>query len=342
MKHLFVFLLLYLCAFSLSAQVTRRDTTFSLDTIRKGDTIFIYKVRHITVVIDVNTFSNRIDTLKLSNFTPPKYDFIRYNFIAESYHHQKTKYKLNINNFSPIIDVGKFKLLSDNDIIDTSRTPYFYSGYGFLLNFNKLNVFYTTGIKLTNYYENYNLVKNRQIVDTNYYQKVIPSTFWLVDTVWFLNLDSLIIGDTVWVPYIDSNFNVVYDTTNIASYDTSEFNNRYEKINSISYIEFPLIIGWQKRIKNWQFSPQIGLITGVLYYSNYRIAADDDGFLLPKIAKINYYAFGALYLSYSLTESYSIFLNTWAKYPLNYNYSLNNTKYKYFTYGVSLGFSLNF
>lgn len=327
----------------MSAQVTRRDTTFSLDTIRKGDTIFIYKVRHITVVIDDNTFTNRTDSLKLSDFIPQKYDYIRYNFIAENYHKPKAKFKINFSSFSPVIDIGKFKIMEGVDVVDSIRTPYFYAGIGFLLNFNKQNFFYSTGLKLTNYYENYDFSKKTQIIDTNYYQKIVPSTFWLVDTVWFLNLDSLIVGDTVWMPYIDSNFNVIYDTTIIVNYDTSEYNNRYEKINSISYIEFPLIISWQQNFNNLHLMPQVGLITGVYYTSNFKIAGDENNvFLLPKINKVNYYAFGALHLNYSITENYDVFFKTWVKYPLNFNYSLNKTKYKYYTYGFSLGFSLNF
>jgi len=338
-----VLLIILTTSININSQVTHIDTTFTVDSVWKGDTLYLYRIRHITVIVDNDKLSNKTDTIKLSNFSPPKIDIVRYNFIAENYHHAKKTSSFKINSISPSIGVGKFNIKNDINIIDTNIRPILYTELGFLLNSNFNNFTYSTGLSLVNYFEHYNYSLKNISIDTNFSQTITPNTFWTVDTVFFLNLDSLLIGDTVWISYYDSNFNVTYDTNNFVNYDTSVFHHNSQRINSINYIEFPIIFGRDFMLKNWQISLQIGLITGVYYRSNFRIKGkEEEPYVIPLVSKVNFYAFGALNINYSFSKRLSIFLKISSKMPLNYNYSVYNTKYKYYSYGLSTGLNIKF
>ncbi len=336
---IFIFLL-----FPVFSQVSHVDTVYTLDSVWHGDTLYIYKHRHITVIIDnIDTLSKSSD-INLSNFSPNKQDIINYNFLSTTYNYDKHVVKPRISSITPNFQVGKMLLLHNKiSFYDSVSKPLFCFGNGVLLTYDKNKISYSVGFNYANYFENYNYVDTWQTIDSTINRKINPHSFWTVDTVFFLNLDSLLIGDTVWIPYYDSNFRVEYDTTKIVTFDTSNNSYNYQKINSLNYIEFPIYLSWKFTFNKFIISPKIGFITGILYSSNFRVFTPHvDDIIVPTIFKLNYSAFIGLDLSYKISPKFYFNIGFWSKIPLSYNYTLFNSKYKYLSYGFSGGITYRF
>lgn len=322
------------------------DTTYSIDSVWRGDTLFLYKVRHITVRIDDDIILvNKTDLLKLSNFTPSKNDIIRYNFIAENQHPYNNAKNTNfyLNGFSPFVDFGKFYIKSSNIENDTNKSEIINSGIGFLLNFKSNKFSYSTGFSLSNYYEKYNFSTEYSFVNSNFHQNIKPNTFWTVDTQYYLNLDTLLLtGDTIYYPIYDSNFHAVYDTLSFYTHDTSKFTSNFNKTNTLSYIEIPLLFSKNFKVNNFEISPQVGFIFGFYYFSDFKInTLKYDQLLTPVIAKMTYYAYFSTNINYLFNNKIGGFLRLWSKIPINQQYSINKINYKYYSFGLSLGLTYN-
>ncbi|MFH2094225.1 MAG: hypothetical protein ABIJ16_00890, partial [Bacteroidota bacterium] len=126
------------------------------------------------------------------------------------------------------------------------------------------NVFLESGVNYASFGELFAYNENIQIIDSS----IITNTVWyqeyLYDTVWFVNLDSLIAGDTVYIPLVDSTIHKYTVDEYSTEYDTSVTKTSRHSTNRYRYIEIPLMAGYTFKSGRFSLTPKGGLITGLL------------------------------------------------------------------------------
>ncbi len=322
------------------------DTTYTLDSIWKNDTLYIYKTRHITYFLDDSTeLSEKQYNKKLSSNIKND-QIINYPYFFNSNSYLKGNKKFFDNKyFNTSFHFGTFDFSysNKNKFLDTTKIPKYFFSAGINYTLEHQNFFISSGIKISNYYENFLFNESWYNFDTTSTQIIDKITDWEVDTVWFLNLDSLLIGDTVWIPYYDSSLNITYDTSYIQNIDSTLNKNNYNRQNKLSYIEIPIYFGRNFNFRNWQISLNLGLISSFLYASDFKIALPKkSSFIKPGFSKFTFKIYSSVGINYTIFKNLKINLSVFSKIPLNYQYIIEKNKVNYYNYGLSLGFCFKF
>lgn len=253
------------------------------------------------------------------------------------------KQNITYSHFRPVFEVGLFstKNSSENQFLDTTTNNWFSNHYGFDLILENRYINYSTGVRLTTFYEFFDFQNNWNTVDTTILTDIIVNTHWEVDTFWYLNLDSLLIGDTVWTPYYDSNPIYQYDTLFSNRYDTTFNNNSNERVNKIRFIEFPVIFGYHYKTGNWKFNFNVGIIAGFPIYQNYIIILPrDEGVVSGMFSKVSFWSYTAISGEYKISKRLSGKFGFYVRIPLNEQITVLGIKRKYYSYGLTFGLNI--
>jgi hypothetical protein len=153
-----------------------------------------------------------------------------------------------------------------------------------------------------------------------------------------LDLDSLLHGDTVWIPYYDSVYIDKTDTFYTTQYDTTNVTDEYIRKNILQTLQIPVIFGY-----NFYVSPKftIGIHTGILLNiivgSNYKLLNIEDYTFSDIKKNLSASTYFAVSGDFKLTKNINIFGNTYLTYPLLPTFSFNNYFAKYQTFGIAFG-----
>lgn len=241
------------------------------------------------------------------------------------------------------LDFGFFNVHNSNQnyILDTNMKNIHFVSFGAGVDLRQRYLYMNFGAQFATYIEEFSLNNKWQVIDTNLIRNIDITSIWDVDTIWYLNTDSLLIGDTVWMPYYDSTMINQYDTTFTQKYDTVYHSMNTEKINKIRYLEIPLIIGGHFRVKKMRFYIGSGLVVGIPINTNYNLALPyDAGIIKGTFSKMSYWSYSKINIEYSFNKRLFLRFGFFYKFPLNYQITVFDNKRKYFSYGINFGVAL--
>ncbi len=332
LKILLIFLLLFCVNFA-NAQ-PKIDTIYTLDSIWQNDTLYIIKTMHLKVLVSEDEKNKNI--IQEKDKKPPQ--IIHKSLLP------KKECGINYLKVSPIFEFGFFRTKNTNNfnVLDSINNLY-YASYGIEANLRNRFFNYSLGVQYSKYKDYFSINDFWKTIDTSLIQNIKESTFWQVDTIWYLDTDSLLVGDSVWRALYDSTKITEYDTNYTFLYDTIHSHNVSKRKNTIRYIDIPVKFGYYFRKNNFWFYLNTGLVFGFPIYNNYQIEQlKNEGIIKGIFTDINYWFYNDFSLEYRLNKNLSLKIGTFVKIPLNNQILLLNSKRKYFSYGVNFRFNWQF
>ncbi|MBN2680970.1 MAG: hypothetical protein JXR58_00555 [Bacteroidales bacterium] len=166
------------------------------------------------------------------------------------------------------------------------------------------------------------LETNYDFVEANTEQAVFPTTNFYVDTYTFLNLDSLLAGVEYEITAHDTIWQQGFDTIDFVVYDTITRKTQIETQGKYTYLELPLIFGYEFERRNFVFTPKVGIITGFMYKTNGYQPGFTDFSTPETIRKANYEklhfsAYFSLGLSYKIGNRLECIADPYLRYSLS-------------------------
>ncbi len=270
-------------------------------------------------------------------------DFIRYPFVASTNYTVQPQFRFFVSAYSGVF-ANNIRYSPKFVFFDTIIKPCLSNNYGLQLGFNHRRISLATGLEYAIIKDKLDFERSSQRIDSTIIMHTHLHQQLVVDTVWFLNLDSLTHGDTVWMPFYDSNYVKVTDTVYVTSYDTTSYNINYDRLNTIQNIRIPIIFSYNFRISKYlKIGINPGIIANFTVINSYAVPDLNNQYNLTNIQT----DFSALlYLSGSI-EFYarrktSVFANLYGSYPIFPFYSFASYKAKYYSYGISIGMKFYF
>lgn len=209
--------------------------------------------------------------------------------------------------------------------------------------FDKLHLSAGMGVDQLNY--SLEVEENSIRIDTlnqwNYFQQEIV----LYDTTWFINMDSLLVGDTVWVPYVETSTQYLNDSTLIQKQDTS-----YQKKNIIypnHYIslQIPVRVSYTLFSGNRFYVDVTGGATaGLLLHTSGKIISPETGEIIDVegfdgIDSWNFSLYGGSRVTWKVTPLFSMYLTGGYCYGLSYFLKGNYYRIKHNDLSFNIGVS---
>lgn len=333
-----------------------KDTIYVYDTIVQFDTIYIYETVYDTVFIfDTINYSDIInDSLKTSIVDSTSFDTINNRKFQINLEFKLPEFKYKFK-FYAGGDIGFsyfHKITSWNENV-TSEYKNLYrksskysfgitSGFNIMTNYQNFEV--QTGINYNQYLEKFDFFHQKLNIDTLKYFSFFQNNFYKVDTIFYLDLDELLHGDTVWLPIFDTTFTYFRDSTLITEYD-SIFNNVEKKsLNLYSYIEIPLIFGYQFNKRKYSITPKAGIIFGInIHRKGYNFGFFNENYFISNIKtnnypKINLSFYGSVNLRYKIRRNLFLYSEPSFSFNLNKAYSNQYNKTRFLRCEVKFGF----
>jgi len=224
------------------------------------------------------------------------------------------------------------------------KSQYSY-GFGLELMYQFKQVFLGAGIAYTNYHQEFSVINNELTVEQHSDWNYFDVEHWDIASTSFLNLDSLLQGDTVLTVIVDSTLYLVQDSIQVESVDSVWNLNEVKANNSYQYFEIPLFVEYTfNRAKKWQPFIRLGLITGIYIKSKgYYLSADKQASNLESLpfAKINFWTHTGLGIKYNINKRLSAYALVDYRYNLNSIVS-NQSYFKQNLNSVSLAFGVQY
>ena len=231
-------------------------------------------------------------------------------------------------------------------IIDNATTADYLYSAGARIGSRHKSWLAETGISFTKLNEKFNYDYLSDKIDTSYYYETFDASYTKYDTIMFLNLDDLLAtGDTVYSPYVRETWVDATDSTLNAQLDTSKITENLNIRNIYTYVEIPLIIGYQVSKHKFTYSLNGGVITGIFIkskgssvsQSNTNDIVDIANSNLPYM-KFNYSFVVAAGINYKLNDKFYLLAEPFYRQSINslfdknYMYSKKNK-----AYGATIG-----
>jgi len=163
---------------------------------------------------------------------------------------------------------------------NTLAKPGFSIGLG--MNFHKKNNLFQVGVNYTEYRQESKYKTIKHFPDTIFELDIIQGGYYDYQTIWVINLDSLILGDTVYVAIVDSQF--VHTTDTILKQHILNKRKIVDDNTSlrISYIELPITYGYRLTKGRTNLNIKLSIIPGLYTFSRgYIISPYSEYGLLP-------------------------------------------------------------
>lgn len=237
----------------------------------------------------------------------------------------------SFTNFKTDLDYGK-------TIQNATSADYSYSA-GARIGYRHKSWLAETGVSFTKFNEkfNYNYLSNQ--IDTSYYYNVFDSGYTKYDTIMFINLDDLLAtGDTVYSSYVRETWVENTDSTLESKLDTNKIADDLNIRNIYTYVEIPLIIGYQVSKYKFTYSLNGGIITGIFMKSKGKSVSQNntndiiDISNLPFI-KFNYSFIVTAGINYKINNNLFLLVEPYYRQSINsmfdknYLYSKKNKAY---------------
>jgi hypothetical protein len=297
---------------------------------------------------------NEIADSKFNNVEPLDvivYDTIGYNYLGEPIVIEKSFFSFDLG-YTPYLHSYSFvlsnpELLENYKLYSENINPCLSHAYSLGLAYNYNNFRIESG--LSYFSLNDNLSQTVQIFDTvtKYYYNYFDTEILHLDTTMILDLDQYLLGNIVYIPYVDSSFITVLDSTQMPYLDTVLTDKNLISASTYHFIDIPIIVGYQFNYGNFAITPKAGIITGVLVKRGGNCYNVMDGQihnsdLLPNNKFIfDYYS--AINLQYKTGKHVSLFVEPHFRGNLNSlyqkNYAISQKSRKF---GLKTGVSIRF
>jgi hypothetical protein len=218
--------------------------------------------------------------------------------------------------------------------------------YGLRFNYNIHQLTIQSGIGISQLREKFNYSETKYQIDSIEQTTVINRLTTINDTLYFLDIDQLINGDSVWTAYVNKHDSIMaYDSIYFTSDTTMQITPK-NVINTHYLLEIPLIFSWQ-----WDYSRvairlkmggvnQFHLFSVGKAYSDYDLVGNIEE--VTHFTKYNFALYGGFAFSYNLTKHIGIGMDAYYKYPLRtFGESFNASLYKQ-SYGINFSVSYQF
>jgi len=232
------FFLPFLCLFAFTFSINLSSFANFCKPPQVADTIFVYDTIYVKEVVRdtvvINIYGKDITKEKNNNKIKPKkfkysIDFLLATGITETSFSGKGRYDQNI-------------ALKKSAI---SLLPGFSSSIMFNYNFKKKHKF-QIGLCFTEIREKFNYKSEAFDIKSTwsylYYNTIVQK----IDTIWFLDIDQLLHGDSVWVPYLYQYNTIKKDSIYSEKIDSTKLFYHDDIVNKYYYFEIPLIYGYFK------------------------------------------------------------------------------------------------
>jgi opacity protein-like surface antigen len=257
-------------------------------------------------------------------------------------------------NIAPFYSLSKYSISNEENLVlvdklnSSSKGNLSYS-LGLEAGYNFKNISLISGIYYTQFNEKFNSEYQELSITTENYWEYNNITQTVYDTTSYINIDTLIQGDTNYVQIIDSTQITITDSTQANRNDTSTTNKKMTNINQYSYFEIPLTIEFTFNRVN-KFSPFIrtGVIAGLhIKTKGFTYDIENNQELIEAnntpYMKANFWLLLGAGVKYKLNDKISILIYPYYRYNLNsiisdknyYKQSLNNI-------GVNFGVKYKF
>jgi len=324
------------------------DTVYEYDTIyiyeTIYDTVFVYDTLHLEITEPVDSINNLKDsTLSINDLDtaslPPDYlSNIKF----------KIGFCFGIFSNIDFITHKNIENKEFNQLFVSSFKPNLCNSYG--INFETFykNTFFETGINKTILRENFDFNYQKLNIELNPYFRYFQNTNTEIDTIYFLDLDAYLQGDTVWIPFKDTTYNYFKDSVLTNNYNTTTSETKNQNINKYYYTEIPIIFGYQLEKNKYNFGIKSGIIFGKIrkiegnsfvYKNDYQITDIKN---VAQFPKTTYYLYSSFYYEYKINPRLSIFSECFFKQNLNTIYTGYQLSKNFFSFGVTFGINLNF
>lgn len=334
-----------------------KDTIYVYDTVVYYDTTIVYDTFYLPSDNQYKSIFND-SLLKLSGKS--KYGKIVMqdsDFLLIKKFKKNKRKKLNLLSldilFSPVYSFQTFS--SDiiykeaSEINNKAVNASMGSNISFNLNFHKENNNFTSGINLTNLRIDFSNISALYDIDTIPKMQFVQRTEPVIDSVKLINIDTLIAtGDTVYYYFIDTTYNTFLDTTYIQVADTTEsfYNERVK--NSYIFFEIPLLYSHSFYTPNFNFSPEIGIITSFFVNSKGKIVSLTDLFQTnnlrnePKFAFVNLSVYAGIKFNYYITDKFDFITSAYIRRNINSIYKDYPLISRFNSFGINFGFRYKF
>lgn len=313
------------------------DTTYVIDSLWRNDTLYIIKTAHIKIIIhdSIEKKENK------KTIEPKENEIIRYPFFNHSDISQyKKKHSID---FSPVFGFGYFKSVNYNFLyLDTTTTPLLYGKFGIDVSYTKNYFSIISGIENTCLLEYFYFSHSWIDIKSSKKTKFTFKKFWKIDTIWFLDVDSLLAGDTVYVPYYDSTLQTIVDSQKITKYDTTKHTAEWNTINCLASISLPLIFKYNLDLNVNKIGFAAGVITNAYLLKKYKIANPDINSYIPVYyTKLIFSAY--LGFEYKLFRKNQNFMDIdfYTQIPLQPELTIGGYSKKFVKFGIDLKFKLD-
>lgn len=326
------------------------DTIIINDTVYIYDTVYIDRVKTETVVLYdtvlyIEPIQSKLLPASKDSLIPPKKTlYTRENFLFGRKSNSSLEF-LWAANYTTSLFASPPALSSYKNSMDLAFKPL--AGYEFGLLFNHHTNFLQIGggLKYALHRQSYSHTRTKNRIDSVFKYEYFNRTEIAFDTIWFVNIDTLLqTGDTLWVPYIDTNYVSYTDSSLIHTLDTITEVKPTHSINDFKIIEFPLLLKYPFSYKNMKFQLGFGIIPGIIMSSSGKIVSlsnYSDSEDINRRVRIQHFLLSA-YLSgginFSLTPRYNLHLNFYMKELLSSVYRNNPVSQRHRSIGI--GFSL--
>ena len=336
-KILIIFILLFVIKKSFSQIDTnlyeiRRDTILVVDTIIKGDTILINKHYKVRVYLKKK---KKKDTLK--EYKPHVLPDV--SFMSPNTSSIKPKFKPNLTfNLTFLVSPS---LLMKYPKVDTFLLPHRNQNFYLLPSVSWKNYAFGTGLGFSFYREMLNFNFLQILYDTSYSTSIFQHQIAVYDTTWYIDLDSLVNGDTVWRYYVDTSYTTVYDTITVQNVDTTKKIYKYKSRNLYKRFDIPIFLSYNFDYQRFTFTPTLGVIFSILYYEKGKYV--DENFNKAFVfRRLDLFFYTGFYASYKINDHFSLFLGGFSKFSYPYFYSYNEKRINFYSFGLSFGFNIKF
>lgn len=266
-----------------------RPVTFTQKTYSAfDDTIYIYDTVYLYDTVYINTNTQRaiyfFDTLKLKTGNnkilatklqkPPLPHFQKHTT------RQRNKYLPSSYEYYFSTMYSNLKFTSENIYQEYSTSnnkavnPRIAFAAGVNTSYDRGNTKLITGLGVSILRSNFNYFNSEYTIDSIPYYKYYQKTFIKIDTILFINIDTLLAtGDTVYQVFQDTNYIQKLDSAIYKRADTTTFNTNENKNNKYIYLEIPFIIGKSYKFSNFQITPNVGIISGFMLNSTGKLVS---------------------------------------------------------------------
>ncbi len=331
------------------------DTVFIYELVYVYDTIYTEEIIVDTVhIYDTLDLDRKIDKKKITiSQNLPKIHSI-YNIKKQQINSSLFGSKIFADLiYSPLYTNSLF---SSVDIYSEARqnnkyalSPLIGFSTGININYYNKKLTYSSGLLFSQIKEQFSYTATKDIIDTSYFYKYFTYPVSQIDTIWFINIDTLLFtGDTIYEAFLDTNYVYYMDSLYTSKLDSTEINYYDKYVNKYFYLELPLIFGYKINHIRFSIIPEIGLILGIILNSQGKIISlenierTNDINKETQLSPVLFSLYTGVRFDYFLTKRIDFFTKIFYRQNLNSVFMDYPIIMKHRTFGIQFGFKYKF